>query len=346
MLPYNQSAHVSAASVYSIVGGLVAPAAFQALYTEKFAAAADDRCVSIFRGFAAVAFLMAIVTVLVSAMVVTMLLSLRTPYKLYQHESLDWLKLFDAYWRVMYSCMAACMLCFVAMYFVGCVCFFGTTEAGRAYREADTALHGASNTWANTGLINNNGGAIRLPVLNNSGVIYNSGNISVPVITAAAPSMHQAAQQPVLHNAAAAMTTQALLFIIGIVGMLTIVIVIITGYWAVVSEQSSRGGYEVQGHVIAYELWNACRSTHPLANVVVDTRTLLRQCQAAFQLHSNDGPLPLAFIQLSQLEEFIHTFMLSCSVDKQQHTVTILAHDRADFVREATQRMNAGDWQA
>jgi hypothetical protein len=341
LLPYNQAAHISAASLYSVLGGLVGPAAFQVLYTQTFAANGDS-CVRLFRAFAAIAFLMAMATVLVSAVVLGMLLSLRVPYRGYQHESQAWVKRYKATWCVLYICLAVCMVCFVAMYFVGCWCFFdagGAADSGAV----PAATREASHEWVNTGFIDNNGGTVTLPKLRNSGIIYNSGNLSVADTLTAAAGTSPTPRS----DTAAAVAVQIVLTIIGGIMVAIIALVVFVGCMTVKSRESSKGRYLLHVHIVAYELWHECTEATALRNVVVKTPDLLRKCQEAFQLHS-DGPLPRAFVQLSYFEVFVNRYMkwsAACAVDTHAHTVTIEATKLDAFKQYALSCLSSGDWQ-
>lgn len=331
-----------------MLGGLVAPAAFQVLYTEKYAPAADGRCISAFRATAAVAFLLAIVTVLVSGAVLGMLLNIRKPYWGYQHESRAWRAQYKAFWYVVYICSGACMLCFVAMYFIRCVCFV----AGRPGVPAKGDVGNATlpHHWVNTGLIDNNGGTVQLPMLNNSGVMYNSGNLSLADTSTGPPlAASSQAADATAGETASALVVQAVLGMIGGVGVVIIVVVIVLGCVSAFAGENSKGRYLLHVHVVAYELWQVCH-TAGAGDVVINTQVLLRSCQAAFQLHSDGGPLPRAFINLTWLEDLIQRYIVGlrpslCALDRAAHTVTIRAANRDAFKRFATVWLDSGDWQ-
>lgn len=122
LLPYNQQSDASMVSVYIILGGLIAPAGFQALYTSSFA---SEECgVDTFRFTTMLAFLSSVLCIIVSALLLGMLTHLRTPSNGYTYENASWCRLYEFMFVLMQAAMACSIVCWLVSYFVAAACFF------------------------------------------------------------------------------------------------------------------------------------------------------------------------------------------------------------------------------
>lgn len=138
LLPQNQAVLSSVVSVFILLGGLIAPAAFQGFYTADFPCSTlqdpDQQaqcaaCAADYRTILALAFLLAVVSILLSGMLLSMLSWYGSPARGYAKESR---LMFNAYMgisNIMKCSMAGAIVCWFASFVLAQRCLVAAPDA-------------------------------------------------------------------------------------------------------------------------------------------------------------------------------------------------------------------------